>query len=102
MPPVIDEGREAADQVKQKVIPSNVKIITLTNKSASESGKEEYQYIREVPKREFKPDLSKLAPVGRIYKAYKNIRGIVRRTPLTHSMALSEKFGANIYLKRED
>lgn len=65
-------------------------------------GEGEYIYSKEVDKREFKCDVSKLVPIDKIYKAYKNIRGIVKRTPLTKSLVLSEKFNSNIYLKRED
>lgn len=76
------------------------KIVTLKNDQIKEL--DEYSYKREAPKRDFKPDLSKLVPIDKIYKAYKNIRSTVRRTPLTLSLSLSEKYGANVYLKRED
>lgn len=79
-----------------------MKIVTLVNPKSGKAEEAEYEYKRAVPVREFKPDISKLAPIDRIYKAYKNIRGTVRRTPLTQSMILSEKYGANVYLKRED
>ncbi|EGR30481.1 threonine dehydratase, putative [Ichthyophthirius multifiliis] len=61
-----------------------------------------YQFIREPCTRKFTPDYSKLVSIDKIYKAYKNIRNTVVRTPLTHSYFLSQKYGANIYLKRED
>jgi len=60
---------------------SRPKIVTLKYDQIKEQ--EEYKYNRETPKREFKPDLSKLVPIDKIYKAYKNIRSTVRRTPLT-------------------
>jgi hypothetical protein len=60
---------------------SRPKIVTLKYDQIKEL--EEYIYKRETPKREFKPDLSKLVPIDKIYKAYKNIRSTVRRTPLT-------------------
>lgn len=78
-------------------------MVTLVNKaSKNEEYKEDIKFKREEPKREFKPDVNKLVPIDKIYKAYKNIRNTVKRTPLTKSLFLSEKFGANIFLKRED
>lgn len=37
-----------------------------------------------------------------IAEAYERVRSIVTRTPLQHNLRLSEQFGAEIYLKRED
>jgi len=37
-----------------------------------------------------------------IQKARATLKGVVKKTPLEHNTGLSEKFGANIYLKRED
>ncbi|GIV33481.1 MAG: L-threonine dehydratase [Chitinophagales bacterium] len=45
---------------------------------------------------------SKLIPVEHIRKAQQKLKGVVTRTPLTHSPNLSREFGCNIYLKRED
>ncbi|KAL4426558.1 hypothetical protein ABPG74_012318 [Tetrahymena malaccensis] len=76
------------------------KITQVQNKH--NQGEQEYVYKREKPLRELKTDLSKLCPINKIYKAYKDIRSTVRRTPLTQSLYLSEKYGANVFLKRED
>ena len=37
-----------------------------------------------------------------ILKAYENIKDIIRKTPLEFNKRLSEKYSANIYIKRED
>jgi threonine dehydratase len=37
-----------------------------------------------------------------IETAYQRIKEIVKKTPLDQSMVMTERFGANIYLKRED
>jgi len=40
--------------------------------------------------------------VENIDKAAKNLEGVVVKTPLLQNMILSERYGANIFLKRED
>jgi threonine dehydratase len=40
--------------------------------------------------------------IENIYSAAELLKGIVKHTPLEHNLNLSDKFGANIYLKRED
>lgn len=45
-------------------------------------------------------DMSKLLPISTIYSAYKRIKKNVNRTRTHKSMKLSERFEANIYLKR--
>ncbi len=42
------------------------------------------------------------ASVGNIYKATMLLKGIVERTPLQLNRNLSDKYGCNVYLKRED
>ena len=37
-----------------------------------------------------------------IYSAAERLEGIAAHTPLMHNLNLSERYGANIYLKRED
>jgi threonine dehydratase len=37
-----------------------------------------------------------------VLKAYKVLRNVVRQTPLQHDAYLSQKYHANIFLKRED
>ena len=37
-----------------------------------------------------------------VEEAREHLRGVVRETPLQFHKGLSEKFGAKIYLKRED
>ncbi|AWV99901.1 threonine ammonia-lyase [Arcticibacterium luteifluviistationis] len=44
----------------------------------------------------------KLPELDNIYTAAELLTGIVTHTPLQHNLNLSEKLGANIYLKRED
>lgn len=44
----------------------------------------------------------KLPELENIYTAAELLTGIVTHTPLQQNLNLSEKFGANIYLKRED
>lgn len=44
----------------------------------------------------------KLPKLDRIYSAADLLSGIVRHTPLQHNLNLSEKFGATVFLKRED
>ncbi|MEY2639077.1 MAG: threonine ammonia-lyase IlvA, partial [Bacteroidota bacterium] len=34
--------------------------------------------------------------------AKKRVAAVVRKTPLTYSQTLSKKYGAHVYLKRED
>jgi len=46
--------------------------------------------------------LSTLIPVENIIKASYRLNGVIRETPLQHNLNLSEKYGASIYLKRED
>jgi threonine dehydratase len=45
---------------------------------------------------------SALRPAARIINADKHLRNIVTQTPLMFNANLSEKYGANIWLKRED
>lgn len=40
--------------------------------------------------------------IENIYSAAGRLRGVATHTPLMHNINLSEKYGANIYLKRED
>lgn len=40
--------------------------------------------------------------VNQIDEAAKRLEGVVSKTPLQYSKRLSQKFGANVYLKRED
>jgi len=47
------------------------------------------------------PDLTRMLP-ALIVEAREKLRGVVRETPLQFHHALSEKFGAKVYLKRED
>ncbi|MFP4088829.1 MAG: threonine ammonia-lyase [Cyclobacteriaceae bacterium] len=44
----------------------------------------------------------KLIPVENIINAAQRIKGVVNHTPFVYSFNLSEKYGAEIYLKRED
>ncbi len=37
-----------------------------------------------------------------VLKAYKVLRNVVRQTPLQHDAYLSQKYHANIFLKREE
>ncbi|CAD8168669.1 unnamed protein product [Paramecium octaurelia] len=48
------------------------------------------------------PNPSKLIPVSNIFGAYKRVKNVITRTPTQKSMKLSEYFGANVYIKRED
>ena len=41
-------------------------------------------------------------PVSKIYQSYKQNKTLVKRTPMIKSIYLSEKYDAQIYLKRED
>ena len=43
-----------------------------------------------------------LIPVSKIYQSYKRNKALVKRTPMLKSLYLSEKYGAQIYIKRED
>jgi len=43
-----------------------------------------------------------LCSLASIHKAYKKMKYIVKRTPLTYSAFLSDKYDAHVYLKRED
>ena len=52
------------------------------------------------PKR--KQDISTLAEVSKIEAAAKLLKGIATHTPLSYSFSLSEKYGCDVYLKRED
>jgi len=45
---------------------------------------------------------SPLIKLRTIETAYKRIKKVAKRTPLHHNRWLSERFGANIYFKRED
>ena len=47
-------------------------------------------------------DFSCLRPASSIYEAYKRLKKTITRTPLMFSNSLSEKYKANIWLKRED
>jgi threonine dehydratase len=40
--------------------------------------------------------------VENITKASENLKGVALHTPLQHNLQLSEEFGCNVYLKRED
>jgi len=40
--------------------------------------------------------------IDQVDKAAQNLKGVALRTPLQKNLALSEKYGAEIYLKRED
>lgn len=48
------------------------------------------------------PHSSSLISLRDIEVAYKRIKDVAKQTPLTHNQWLSNKFGANIYFKRED
>ncbi len=37
-----------------------------------------------------------------IFKAAERLRGVINQTPLLYNLHLSEQYGANVYLKRED
>jgi len=41
-----------------------------------------------------------LIPVSKIYQSYRRNKSLVKRTPMIKSVYLSEKYNANIYLKR--
>ena len=41
-----------------------------------------------------------LIPVSKIYQSYKRNKGLVKRTPMLKSNYLSEKYNANVFLKR--
>jgi len=43
-----------------------------------------------------------LIPVSKIYQSYKRNKALVKRTPMIKSNYLSEKYNANVFLKRED
>ncbi len=45
---------------------------------------------------------TKLIPVDQIRKAHEQLKKIVTRTPLVYSANLSQEYGCNVYLKRED
>ena len=45
---------------------------------------------------------SVLIPVSEIYQSYKKNKTLVKRTPMIKSLYLSEKYKAQIYIKRED
>ena len=45
---------------------------------------------------------SALIPVSKIYQSYKKNKTLVKRTPMMKSSYLSERYEAQIYLKRED
>ena len=40
--------------------------------------------------------------VEKINQAAKNLEGVALHTPLQYNLQLSEEFGCNVYLKRED
>lgn len=46
--------------------------------------------------------MSQVISIENINKAALNLEGVALRTPLQKNLALSEKYGAEIYLKRED
>ena len=46
--------------------------------------------------------LPALIPIEAIYRARTRLRDVVRHTPLERNDSLSERYGANIFLKRED
>lgn len=43
-----------------------------------------------------------LLDIDQVYEAADRLRGVATHTPLMHNINLSERFGANIFLKRED
>lgn len=43
-----------------------------------------------------------LIPLEKIYEANKRLKGIINKTPLHLNSFLSKKYGANVFLKRED
>ena len=43
-----------------------------------------------------------LVSVENIIEAAKNLKGVIERTPLQKNLALSERYGCEVYLKRED
>lgn len=43
-----------------------------------------------------------LPDLDNIYLAAERLQGVAVHTPLMHNLNLSERYGANIYLKRED
>jgi threonine dehydratase len=45
---------------------------------------------------------SKLIPANKIYQSYRKSKEIVAHTKLQRSAYLSEKYQANVFLKRED
>ena len=57
--------------------------------------------MQEEPKKESAPE-SFVIPVSKIYQSYKRNATLVKRTPMIKSIYLSEKYDAQIYLKRED
>lgn len=48
------------------------------------------------------PKASKLIPATKIYQSYRRNKDVVTHTPLQKSAFLSQKYQANVYLKRED
>lgn len=48
------------------------------------------------------PEVPDFPQLDDIFHAAERLRKVVVHTPLTHNLNLSERFGANIYLKRED
>ena len=45
---------------------------------------------------------SYVVPVSKIYQSYKNNKSLVNHTPLMKSNYLSQKYNANVWIKRED
>jgi len=45
---------------------------------------------------------TKLIPVSKIFQSYKKNKALVKRTPMLKSNYLSDKYEANVYIKRED
>lgn len=43
-----------------------------------------------------------LIPVSKIFQSYKRNKTIVKHTPMHKSVYLSEKYKAQVYIKRED
>lgn len=45
---------------------------------------------------------SKVIPVSKIFQSYKKNKSIVNHTPMIRSNYLSQKYSANVWVKRED
>ena len=48
------------------------------------------------------PSSTKFISVEKIYKARVRLKGVVDHTPLMRNFNLSENYGCNVFLKRED